>query len=139
MSNFFPKFSPDGKWLVFTQCKTGLVLQPDSKLVLVPAGGGAPRVLKANTDLMNSWHSWSPNSKWIAFSSKGNSPFTEVYLTHIDDKGVSSPGLRLFRFSHPQMAAMVPEFVPEGNVVQRTMELADPQGAVGNSMATDGR
>ncbi|MFH1913325.1 MAG: hypothetical protein ABIK45_03515 [Pseudomonadota bacterium] len=140
MSNFFPRFSPDGKWLVFTQCRSGLVLQPDSRLVILPAQGGEPRVLEGNTGLMNSWHSWSPNSRWLAFAAKGNSPFTEIYLTHIDEHGRSSPSLRLFRFSHPEMAAMVPEFVPTGaGVTQKTMELADPEGAVGQSMAIDGR
>ena len=139
MSNFFPRYSPDGKWLVFTQSETGLVLQPDSRLVIIPAEGGAPRVLAANMDLMNSWHSWSPNSHWLAFASKGNSPFTEIYLTHIDENGESSPGLRLFRFSHPELAAMVPEFIPPDNIIQKTMELADPEGAQGTSMATDGR
>lgn len=139
LSNFFPKYSPDGKWLAFTQCKTGLVLQPDSRLVIVPAEGGEPRVLAANTPLMNSWHTWSPNSRWLAFAAKGNSPYTEVYLTHIDENGQSSPGLRLFRFSHPELAAMVPEFVPVNTAYQVSMELADPEGAKGKSMATDGR
>lgn len=139
MSNFFPKFSPDGKWLAFTQCKTGLVLQPDSRLVIVPADGGEPRVLAANTPLMNSWHTWSPNSRWLAFASKGNSPYTEIYLTHIEENGQSSPGLRLFRFSHDDLAAMVPEFVPVTGAIQKTMALADPEGAKGDSMATDGR
>ncbi|WP_319541043.1 hypothetical protein [uncultured Pseudodesulfovibrio sp.] len=139
MSNFFPRYSPNGKWLVFTQCKTGLVLQPDSRLVIIPAEGGTPRILKANTDLMNSWHSWSSNSRWLVFSSKGNSPFTEIYLTHIDGNGESSPPLRLFRFSHTELAAMVPEFIPNNSIIQRTMVLADPEGAQGESMATDGR
>jgi hypothetical protein len=140
LSNFFPKYSPDGRWLAFTQCATGLVLQPDSKIAIVPAGGGEPRVLGANTGLMNSWHTWSPNSRWLAFASKGNSPFTEIFLTHIDDDGRSSPPLRLFRFSHDELAAMVPEFVPDhAKHTQKTMELADPEGALGESMATDGR
>lgn len=140
MSNFFPRYSPDGRWLVFTQCATGLVLQPDSRLVILPAGGGEPRPLKANTGLMNSWHSWSPNSRWLCFASKGNSPYTEIFLTHIDDNGESSPPLRLFRLSHPELAAMVPEFVPpKAGVHQKYMDLADPDGAVGKSMATDGR
>ena len=139
LSNFFPKYSPDGKWLAFTQCKTGLVLQPDSNLVIVPAGGGEPRVLRANTPLMNSWHTWSPNSRWLAFAAKGNSPYTEIYLTHIDENGQSSPALRLFRFSHPELAAMVPEFVPADSAAQLAMDLADPEGATGKSMATDGR
>ncbi|BDQ34618.1 TolB family protein [Pseudodesulfovibrio portus] len=139
LSNFFPRYSPDGKWLVFTQSRTGLVLQPDSRLVIVPAQGGEPRVLAANTPLMNSWHAWSPNSRWLAFAAKGNSPYTEVYLTHINDDGQSSPSLRLFRFSHPELAAMVPEFVPVNSAEQMTMELADPEAAKGESMATDGR
>ncbi|MEZ7195830.1 TolB family protein [Pseudodesulfovibrio karagichevae] len=140
LSNFFPKYSPDGRWLAFTQCATGLVLQPDSKIAIVPAGGGKAHVLKANTGLMNSWHTWSPNSRWLAFASKGNSPFTEIFLTYIDDDGRSSPPLRLFRFSHEELAAMVPEFVPDhAKFRQKSMELADPQGALGKSMATDGR
>ncbi|WP_319582274.1 hypothetical protein [uncultured Pseudodesulfovibrio sp.] len=140
MSNFFPKYSPDGRWLAFTQCATGLVLQPDSRIVIVPAQGGEAHVLEANTGLMNSWHTWSPNSRWLAFSSKGNSPFTEIFLTHIDDNGHSSPPLRLFRFSHDELAAMVPEFVPDhAKHTQKAMVLADPEGALGESMATDGR
>ena len=140
LSNFFPKYSPDGRWLVFTQCATGLVLQPDSRLAIVPAGGGEAHVLAANTGLMNSWHSWSPNSRWLAFASKGNSPYTEIFLTHIDDDGRSSPALRLFRFSHRELAAMVPEFVPDhAGSLQKSMDLKDPKEALGASMATDGR
>ena len=54
-------------------------------------------MLRCNLPVMNSWHSWSPNSKWIVFTSKANSPYTELYLTHIDDRGESSPAIRLFR------------------------------------------
>ncbi len=111
-SNFFPRYSPDGKWIVFTQSPTGMLLQPDSKLILIPSKGGEPRPLTSNQAVMNSWHSWSPNSKWMVFSSKANSPFTELYLTHIDEKGNSSPALRLFRFSSKDLAALIPEFIP---------------------------
>jgi hypothetical protein len=111
-SNYFPRYSPDGKWIVFTQSPTGLLLQPDSKLAIIPSGGGDARQLSCNQPVMNSWHSWSPNSKWLVFSSKGNSPYTELYLTHIDDQGVSSPAVRLFRFSSSHFAALIPEFIP---------------------------
>jgi hypothetical protein len=40
MSNYFPRLSPDGKWLVYTQSKNFMLLQPDSKLFIVPAVGG---------------------------------------------------------------------------------------------------
>ena len=39
MSNTFPKVSPDGKWIVFVQCKNGQLMRPDSKLWIVPARG----------------------------------------------------------------------------------------------------
>jgi hypothetical protein len=36
-SNFFPKISPNGKWMVYTQAENFMLLQPDSKLYIVPA------------------------------------------------------------------------------------------------------
>ena len=74
MSNNFPKISPDGKWIVFVQCKNGQLMRPDSQLYIIPAGGGTARRLRANTRLMNSWHSWSPNGRWLVFSSKAARP-----------------------------------------------------------------
>lgn len=31
------------------------------------------------------------NSRWLVFASKADSPYTELYLTHIDDAGSSTP------------------------------------------------
>jgi len=70
MSNSFPKVSPDGRWIVFVQCRNGQVMRPDGQLYIVPAEGGSARRLKANMSPMNSWHSWSPNGRWLVFSSK---------------------------------------------------------------------
>ncbi|NIM70663.1 MAG: hypothetical protein GTO48_09490, partial [Xanthomonadales bacterium] len=39
MSNYFPRFSPDGKWLVFCQSDSFMLLQPDSTLYIVPSTG----------------------------------------------------------------------------------------------------
>lgn len=58
-SNYFPGISPDGKWLVFTQAENFMLLQPDSKLSIMPVEGGQPREMKCNTTNMNSWHSVS--------------------------------------------------------------------------------
>ncbi|MCP4726642.1 MAG: hypothetical protein GY863_16475, partial [bacterium] len=110
-SNFFPKYSPDGKWLVFTQADSYMLLQMDSKLYIVPAEGGESRLMNCNTDLMNSWHSWSPNSKWLVFSSKVFSPYTQFLITHIDENGNDSPPVLLRNFVFPERAANIPEFV----------------------------
>ncbi len=111
MSNYFPKFSPDGRWIVFCKASSYMLLQPDSQLYIIPAGGGAPRRLSCNTNLMNSWHSWSPNGKWLVFSSKALGPYTQLFLTHIDDSGKSTPPVLLERFCSPDRAANIPEFV----------------------------
>lgn len=116
-SNSFPKYSPDGKWIIYVQAKNGLLMRPDSKLYIIPARGGEARRLKCNTPLMNSWHSWSPNSRWLVFSSKFAKPFTEMYLTHVDESGNDSPAILVPNSTAFNRAVNIPEFVniePDG-------------------------
>ena len=110
-SNYFPKYSPDGRWIVFCQASNYMLLQPDSQLYIIPAAGGTARRLRGNTPRMNSWHSWSPNGRWLVFSSKANSPYTQLFLTHMDEQGESTPPVVLARFTAPDRAANIPEFV----------------------------
>jgi tetratricopeptide (TPR) repeat protein len=110
-SNFFPKYSPDGKWIVFCQAQNYMLLQPDSELYIIPTAGGDARRLRANTQRMNSWHSFSPNGKWLVFSGKPDSPYTRLYLTHIDEQGESTPPVVLDHLTAPDRAANIPEFV----------------------------
>ncbi|RPI12050.1 MAG: tetratricopeptide repeat protein [Lysobacterales bacterium] len=112
MSNYFAKFSPDGKWIVFCKAKDFMLLMPDSELHIVPAEGGEARRLTANTPLMNSWHSFSSNGRWLVFSSKAYTPYTQLFLTHIDAEGNSTPPVVLERFTASDRAANIPEFVP---------------------------
>ena len=92
-SNTFPKVSPDGRWIVFVQCKNGLLMRPDSELFILPIEGGTPRRMRCNTSRMNSWHSFSPNGRWMVFSSKSRSPYTQMFLTHLDEDGRDSPAI----------------------------------------------
>jgi tetratricopeptide (TPR) repeat protein len=110
-SNFFAKISSNGKWIVFSQAENFMLLQPDSKLMIIPAEGGEARELACNTSNMNSWHSWSPNSKWLVFSSKERGPYTQLYLTHIDEKGNDTPAILLENFVLENRAINIPEFV----------------------------
>jgi len=117
MSNNFPKVSPDGKWIVFVQCHNGLLMRPDSRLFIVPATGGMARPLQSNTRLMNSWHSFSPNGHWLVFSSKARSPYTQMYLTHLDENGNDSPAILIENATAANRAVNIPEFVniaPDG-------------------------
>ncbi len=109
-SNYFAKYSPDGRWIVFCQAASFMLLQPDSQLYIIPSTGGEARRLRCNTPRMNSWHSWSPNGRWLVFSSKVNGPYTQLFLTHMDDQGNSTPPVVLDRFTAPERAANIPEF-----------------------------
>ncbi|HPE76456.1 MAG TPA: tetratricopeptide repeat protein [Draconibacterium sp.] len=111
-SNYFPKISPDGKWMVFCQANNYMLLQPDSKLFIVPTDGSVPpRLMNCNTTNLNSWHSWSPNNRWLVFSSKKLGAYTQLFLTHIDENGNDSPPIWLEYFKVDHRAANIPEFV----------------------------
>jgi tetratricopeptide (TPR) repeat protein len=111
-SNYFAKYSPDGKWIVFCKAENYMLLMPDSELYIIPSDGGEARRLSANTPRMNSWHSWSSNGRWLVFSSKANTAYTQLFLTHIDEHGESTPPVVLERFTGADRAANIPEFVP---------------------------
>lgn len=118
MSNTFPKVSPDGRWLVFVQSRNGQLMRPDSELYIVPAAGGKARRMNCNTAPMNSWHSFSPNGRWMVFSSKARSPYTQMYLTHIDEDGNDTPPILIENATAPNRAVNLPEFVnvPSGGL-----------------------
>ena len=112
MSNSFPKISPDGRWIVWVEARNAQLMRPDSQLYMVPApSGGVARRLNCNTSLMNSWHSFSPNGRWLVFSSKSRSPYTQMYLTHIDEQGNDSPAILIDNATASNRAVNIPEFV----------------------------
>ncbi|MCX6538881.1 MAG: tetratricopeptide repeat protein [Acidobacteria bacterium] len=127
MSNSFPKISPDGRWIVFVQAHNGLLMRPDGRLYIVPAEGGQARQMRANTRLMNSWHSFSPNGRWMVFSSKSRSPYTEMFLTHIDAEGNDTPAIVVENSTAANRAVNLPEFVniPPGGLLKIDAPVAE--------------
>jgi len=111
MSNTFPKVSPDGRWMVWTKCRNGQLMRPDGRLWIVSLAGGQPREMNCNLPVMNSWHSFSPNGRWLVFSSKSNRPYTQMFLTHIDENGNDSPALLIEGATADNRAVNIPEFV----------------------------
>ena len=89
-SILLPKVSPDGHFLLFCICRYGCfpIYQPSSDLYLMDLTTGEYHKLDINSSYSESWHSWSNNSRWIAFSSKrqGGS-LTRTYLSYVDATG----------------------------------------------------
>jgi hypothetical protein len=90
LSILLPRVSPDGRFLLFCMCQYGCfpVYQPSSDLYLMDLASGEYHKLGINSDYSESWHSWSSNSRWIAFSSKrqGGS-LTRTHLCYVDELG----------------------------------------------------
>ncbi len=95
-SILLPRVSPDGRWLLVTMCDYGCfpVYRSSSDLYLVDlneaevTGQYTYRRIEANSDASESWHSFSSNGHWIAFSSKRLSHiFTRTYLAYLDERG----------------------------------------------------
>jgi len=92
LSILLPRVSPDGRFLLFCMCEYGCfpVYQPSSDLYRMDLATGNYERLTINSGYSESWHSWSSNSRWIAFSSKRQDGFfTRTYLSYIDESGTA--------------------------------------------------
>jgi hypothetical protein len=90
LSVLMPRISPDGRFLLFCMCPHGSfpAFCPGSDLYMMDVATGDYRKLDINSESSESWHCWSSNGRWIAFSSKRlASPFTRCYLSFVDETG----------------------------------------------------
>jgi len=113
-SNFAPRYSPDGKWIVFNKADDASLVEPTADLYIVSTAEGAvPRPLECNVPYaMDSHHSWSSNSRWLLFASKrDDGVFARIYLTEIDEDGHASAPVELPTLEDPMMCYNVPEFL----------------------------
>ncbi len=104
LSILLPRISPDGRWLLFCMCDYGCfpVYRHSSDLYMIDleaakqTGDFAYEQLDINSSESESWHSWSSNSRWIAFSSKrGSGVFTRIYIAYVDKNGKVHKPIRL--------------------------------------------
>jgi hypothetical protein len=89
-SILLPRVSPDGRFLLFCMCDYGCfpVYQKSSDLYMMDLKTSQYNKLDINSDYSESWHSWSSNSRWIAFSSKRRGGlFTRTYISYADKSG----------------------------------------------------
>jgi hypothetical protein len=92
LSILLPRVSPDGRFLVCCMCRYGSfpVSQPSSDLYLLDLTNGDYRKLDINSQYSESYHSWSSNSRWLAFSSRRDGGFfTRCYFSYVDESGTA--------------------------------------------------
>ena len=99
------------------QCRNGQLMRPDSKLYIVPFEGGEARRLSAQYPADELLAQLFPNGRWLVFSSKSRSPYTQMFLTHLDEEGNDSPAILIENATAANRAVNIPEFVnipPDG-------------------------
>ena len=91
LSARFPRISPDGKQLMFTVSAYGnfSIWHRDADLYLMDLRTGRYQPMEAvNSANVESYHSWSSNSRWFVFSSRReNGLYTAPYIAYLSPDG----------------------------------------------------
>jgi Tol biopolymer transport system component len=90
----FPRISPDGRFLMYTETAYGQfpVWHKDADVRMINLQDGSQADLSLlNSEDTDSYHSWSRNSRWVVISSRReNGLYTLPYFAHIDASGRAS-------------------------------------------------
>ncbi len=90
----FPRVSPNGKYLLFTTSAYGnfSIWHKDADLEMMDMESKEFLDIKmANSNDVESYHSWSSNSRWIVFSSRHlDGQFTRPFIAYVDENGMIS-------------------------------------------------
>lgn len=129
----FPRVSPDGQFLMYTLSDYGgfSIWHKDADLYMTRLSTGEHYPLvAANSDDVESYHSWSSNSRWVVFSSRRiDGLYTRPHFAYVDAQGqIGKPFLlpqKKVDFYHRFMYSYnIPEFI-KGKVKDRRRIIKD--------------
>ncbi|MDR0429047.1 MAG: hypothetical protein LBH58_01025 [Tannerellaceae bacterium] len=87
----FPRISPDGRFLMYTETAYGQfpIWHKDAEIRMIDLKSNQQIDMSVvNSDDTESYHSWSTNSRWTVVSSRrDNGVYTLPYIAHIDEQG----------------------------------------------------
>ncbi|HSN67994.1 MAG TPA: hypothetical protein VLV48_02030, partial [Thermoanaerobaculia bacterium] len=81
-----PRFSPDGRWIAFVTGQGKADWAADDDLAVVPAGGGAPKIISADYDRHVEQYTWAADSRAIYWSGPWNLR-EQLFRVGIDGSG----------------------------------------------------
>jgi tricorn protease-like protein len=122
--NYFPTYSPDGKWISFVKGEgaKGVFARKTSDIYILPRIGGTPKKLSLNIDgVMDSWHQWSKDGKTLIFSSKRGGDMTALYASSVDAIGNGSEPVKVA--GHESVKVNIPGFVSSRYFQRDTMQM----------------
>ena len=106
----FPRISPDGKYLLYTEaaCATFPIWHAEADLKMIRLVDKVEMDTSAlNSDDTESYHSWSSDGRWVLFSSRRlDGRYTCLFIAAVDENG---------RFGKP---FLLPQEDPEQNTLR---------------------
>lgn len=124
-----PRESPDGKYMTFVLHQYGnfSIWHRDADLYTINLSTGDTYPMEdANSDNVESYHSWSRNSKWMVFSSRRDDGlYTRPYICYIDNDGKSHKAFMLPQqnpkkyYQDLMLSYNIPEFITDKVVVSQ--------------------
>jgi hypothetical protein len=89
----FPRISPEGNYIVITLHNYGCfpIWHKEADLYLIDTRTLQSSAMDLNSEMADSYHSWSSNGRWMVFSSKRIDGLTaRFFISYIDEKGKAS-------------------------------------------------
>ncbi|MDD4499960.1 MAG: hypothetical protein WC110_06705 [Bacteroidales bacterium] len=119
-STAFPRPSHDGRYITFTLADYGTfpIWHKEADIwILNTDSGQAGPAASINSENTESYHTWSSNSKWLAFASRRTDGlYTRIYIAHMNEEGIFSKPFLLPQknpgfYSESLQSYNIPEFV----------------------------
>lgn len=129
-SSLHPRVSPDGRFLLYTEIDYGSFsnYHQSADLALYDLENKTYRTLReANSDQVDSYHSWSSQGGWVVFSSRRNDGYyTYPWFTQISESGKASKPFLLPQkdpdyYIYCLTSFNVPELVTDKVVLDRNL------------------
>ena len=128
-----PRVSPDGRFLMYTVSDYGnfSIWHKDADLRLLDMlTGKTDSLLQVNSNDVESYHSWSSNSRWFVFSSRRNDGlYTRPYICYLGANGVPGkpfllPQKEMDYYERSLFSFNIPELI-RGKIKVDTYKLID--------------
>lgn len=124
----FPRVSPDGRYLMFTLSEYGTfsIWHQNADLwMLDMESSELVDVQSLNSNSVESYHSWSSNSRWVVFSSRRmDGLYTRPYIAYVGTDGKVGkpfvlPQKEGYFYQNQMYSYNIPEFIKEKVGVNR--------------------
>ena len=94
-----PVVSPDGKWFAYTD--------RDQQLWVVDLENPTPKLVVTSDMEMIYYVSWSPDSRWLAFTQMADNTNLQIKIYHVEDGGITA-------VTSDRVSSYDPEWSPDG-------------------------